>query len=128
MIFTKFVLKIEGGKEACFKVKDALETILAPGAHNINQTTPKVRIEPSPEMQPIINEGGRMLGFLERQGIQRLKPEWGQTLRIFQTRPEQRPILLAEFTRAGGWSIQEGNLEKAKSGLSAATVLAYGCA
>ena len=124
-MFYKVELKIDGGREACWIVKEALGNLFEKVDFRFRgENPPRVVLESSPEMQPVIAAGFRMLGFLERQGIQNLKPEWGRTLSIYQAMPAQRPIFLADFSIAKGWSIQEGNLGLVKPGLTAATVLA----
>ena len=76
-------------------------------------------MESSPAMKPVIKQGAKMLGMLERDhGICYLKPEWGLKLSIHQDKPGDAPFFLAEFSVATGWIFHEENLAKVKLGLT----------
>ena len=124
VIVTKIEFKIIGDRQACVTVKEALQTLFQNQDFHIRSKKPLAVVEVSPEMKPVIAQGGRMLGYLERKGLVHLKPEWGFNLRIYYAPKDERPSLLAEYCEKNGWSIQEGNLSRAMPGLTAADALA----
>ena len=72
------------------------------------------------EMKPVIVQGAKMLGILERDnGIEHLKPEWGLKLAIYQEKPGSPSMLLAEYSTPSGWTFNAENLQIAKQGLTA---------
>ena len=119
IVLTKIEVKVKGGRDACREIKQAFEGLFTTPDNYLNQTRPRRTIEHSPTMKPVIQQGAKMLGIMERdQGIGYLKPEWGPTLSIYQVKPSEMPILLAEFSVASGWSFNDTNLGKAKQGLT----------
>jgi len=117
---SKIEVKVQGGRDACRLVKDTFQQLFnSSEEHFVKGSKPRCCIEPSPEMKPVIVQGAKMLGILERDhGIEHLKPEWGLTLSIYQEKPGSPRLLLAEFSSPSGWTINSENLAQAKSGLT----------
>ena len=61
---------------------------------------------------------GRAYGYLEKQGVKNVKPEWGPPLQIYHLAPGERPALLAELKDAAGeWEIHDAAVSHAKADL-----------
>jgi len=120
VMLSKIEVKVKGGREACKEVKQAFECLFNAPENHVNLSRPRCTVEHSPAMKPVIQQGAKMLGIMEREhGISDLKPEWGPKLSIYQVKPgEPMPLLLAEFSVASGWTFIDINLGKAKLGLS----------
>jgi len=119
IMLSKIEVKVNGGRDACKEVKQAFEGLFTSPENFVNQARPRCTIEHSPAMKPVIQQGAKMLGIMERDhGIDCLKPEWGPKLSIYQVKPGAMPLLLAEFSVATGWSFSDTNLGRAKQGLT----------
>jgi len=119
IMLSKIEVKVKGGRDACKEIKQAFEGLFTTPENFVKETRPRCTVEPAPAMKPVIQQGAKMLGMMERDhGIGHLKPEWGQKLSIYQVKPSAMPILLAEFSVASGWIFNDTNLGKAKQGLT----------
>ena len=119
VMLSKIEIKVKGGRDACKEIKQAFEGLFTTPENHVNATRPRCTIEHSPAMKPVIQQGARMLGLLERDhGIGFLKPEWGPKLSIYQVKPSGMPLLLTEFSVASGWKFHDINLGQAKQGLT----------
>ena len=79
-----------------------LEIIGSDGNTYINGVKPKVTAELPPWRKPYAQRGSRVMGYLERQGITKLKPEWGATILVVHEPAIQglKPGLTADAIRA----------------------------
>jgi hypothetical protein len=119
VMLAKIEVKVKGGRDACKEVKRAFENLFVDVGNHVKDTKPRCSVESSPAMKPVIAQGAKMLGALERDnGIQYLKPEWGLKLSIYQEKPGEAPLFLADFSVATGWAFNNENLAKAKPGLT----------
>ena len=92
---TKLEGKIAGGRGGCYKFRDAVVDFYVQGIGFINGVQPRVGVEPSPHMRPVINHGGKVRARLEAMDIEELKPEWETKLAIDRSPSGQRPNVLA---------------------------------
>ena len=117
----KIEVKVKGGRDGCRFAKEAFQRLFASSEeHFINGLRPRCTMESSPEMKPVIVQGAKMLGILERDnGTKHLKPEWGLKLAIYQEKPGSPSMLLAEYSTPSGWTFNAENLQIAKQGLTA---------
>ena len=78
IMLTKIEIKVKGGRDACKEIKQAFEVLFTTPNNFLNQTRPRCTIQHPPTMKPVIQQGAKMLGIMERdQGIGYLKPDWG---------------------------------------------------
>ena len=108
-LFTKFaiLLKNVDTRDGAWKVKDDIVRILSEGKCFINDIEPRAVLEPSPVMKPLIDQGGKALGLLERKGVAKgsMLPEWGPPVRIFDNRNPDSPICICEYDASQGWTV-----------------------
>jgi hypothetical protein len=128
VFISKIELQVNGGNAMCWKVKKELDKIMLERDMKVNDRRPSCVVQAAPWKKPCLNAAGKFLGYMKKMGIQKDKvivDSWGPPKVRIAHAPggAARPALLAEFTEKGGWSIQEGELIKLKSDLTAAAVL-----
>ena len=123
VMFTKFALHLKDvtDREVAWSVKNEIERIVGEGDCLINDLKPRVTIDPSPEMKPFIDQGGKLLGILQTKGVPRqdLRPEWGPPVRIYDNRKVEHPVCIGEYDVKKGWDIHEAPLQGLVPGLKA---------
>ena len=97
-----------------------MEDLFLLADYQVNNTKPRCTMEAPPAMKPVLAQGAKMLGILERDhGILQLKPEWGIKMSIYQVKSEnERPLFLADYSVAAGWHFNDAHLARAKPGLT----------
>eukprot|EP00973_Karenia_brevis_P089067 12352051-Karenia_brevis.AAC.1 len=95
VMHTKFALCLKNvnDREVAWAVKIEIERIWALGRCLIHGVCPRAVVQPSPQMEPYVNAGGKFLGAIRNQGVPKeaVSPEWGPPLRIFDTRVPATP-------------------------------------
>ena len=114
VLFTKFAIRLKNAtnRDVAWSVKNDIERIVASGKCPINDVKPKAVVEPSPEMKPYIDAGGKFMGALQSKGVDKnsLRPEWGPPVKIFDVREPSQPVRVAQFDGAD-WTIEESALQ-----------------
>ena len=123
VLFTKFAIRLKNvtDREIAWTVKNEIERLWSSNKGLINGLTPRVVVEPSPEMKPYIDAGGKCMGALQAKGVHKssVRPEWGPPVKIFDNRQADRPVCVAEFDGVVGWTIHEAALQALSPGSSA---------
>jgi len=127
LLFTRIEVKLKNTatRDDAWLLKRELEKVLATGVGLIRDLTPYVVVEPSPSMRPLVEAGGRFMGYLQEKGVAKdhIKPEWGPPLRVCDVRGP-RPVPVAEFDAATGWAIQQAAFESLVPGTTVETARA----
>ena len=122
VLFTKFAIRLKNvtEREVAWSVKNEIERVWSLSNCLINGVTPRAVVEPSPEMKPYIDAGGKCMGALQEKGIHKssVRPEWGPPVKIFDIREVNRPVCIAEFDGVVGWTIHDDALQALVPGLS----------
>ena len=123
ILFTKFAIHLNNvtDREVAWTVKKEIERILGEGEGLINGLKPRVTVDPSPEMKPYIDQGGKLLGILQAKGVpnDHLRPEWGPPVRIYDNPQKEAPLCIGEYDLRKGWNFHEAVLQGLVPGLKA---------
>ena len=128
VLLFKVQVVVKDSKEDVWQIKTAIAKINDESSEFIiDGIKPRVVLDIPPWRRPYTKRGGKLMGYLEKQGITNLKPEWGPPLLIYHLPAEGRPALLAELKDGGGeWEIYDEAIATVKPGLSKEGILAAG--
>ena len=128
MMHTKFALCLKNvtDREIAWSVKADIERIWGQDKCLINGACPRAVVQPSPQMEPYINAGGKFLGALREKGVPKdaVSPEWGPPVKMYDNRAPQKPVQLAVHDVHKGWDIDEAALHGLCAELSASDLKA----
>ena len=104
-------------KNLAYGVKRKIDETVEVNGLNLSGKAPKIQVDPSPWMRPILTSGGKMLGSLARAGVgrNRVNPEWNQDnvslMRIYalNVKNNVRPLLILTLTKGWVWEFEHAN-------------------